>query len=1365
MHNRWDSLPAYLSLRQVAELFGVHPNTVRNWERSGKLPAVKISSRGDRRFDKEAVYRLFTREFPRVEGRLLVNGRANGAALKPSAPVAEAAPGGGPTTRRNGAAIRGRVPLFTRARAYVTNRQAYRRWRRIRDLADTAPQRRFPSEQPATSRARVPASVVSGALALVLLGATALVVARTPLVRRAPPAQPVNTIERVVRSGTDRTFVVATVPGSTTAPTPESLVGQGERVAVVPESDTEEVIGGLAPETAPSPLPTPQPTPPVAVTAEQKPVEPAPAPVPESARIASADQPVTEVVVGGSEPPGAEIPAAGTPEPVPETVVEPGAPPAIATTEISKPEQATPGAPAPTPSSPSETTDSGVVAGAKTNEADEPAVAASSGGGGKPAPPATLPVPTLRVSPAGLALAWISLIFGAFFFLYSFRYYSIVAVVLALSRSGGPGNGYANGNGNGNGYGSGNGRGNGYGNGSGGMGKPNGAKGFLAGFFKKKGSGKGFRPGFTGLANGNGAKKSRPSFLYNLFFGDESSENGKGKNGNGRANGYGNGNGFANGNGNANGNGTNGGNGNGNGNGQKGYRVGYFGANGKNGNGYKNGNSKLNGNGTASYLRFFQGLFKKNGNGSNNGNGYGNRNGYQNGNGHSPAGMWWDLSGVELKNLPFVSVHIPFYNEKKVANRILTAATSFDYPNYEVIVVDDSTDETVQILEKWKRHPKVKVIHRDVRTGFKGGALRQAVAQMDPQTAFVVVFDADFVPYPDTLTQFLRYFRVGNGHSEDYKATNLAAVQGYQWHVLNKNENWITRAVRAEFAGSYVIERPGTEIFGALKQIAGSVYMIRADVLKKYGWGTSITEDFELTLKLYADGYRVLYTPYVQGPSECVSTLKRLIRQRMRWAEGHTHNIRLHARKILGSPYLRRREKLEFLYLAPYYLQAAFFMVGTLAWFVSDAVLHTKLPFWTDLWGWSLVFTNLFALPLVNAVGLFLEESPQRDYLGIGSFLVLSYVLVPFQAWAALKGLVETSEGPWFRTPKSGHITDAFFRSRFRRWFGSLFPGTQRLASSRFEQTLPSRYLDLGTANNTFRRFATEPVYAFPRFRNLARGFIAGLLIITVTSLLYVKHVPYVSASPDLFFAATNAIQDSPAPSVGTALTTVSGTAGTVAHNKAAAQGSANAYWFFSNALPTGGDNASIASGDWTAMLFIKSTNLSLKNRIQYGILAGTINVDGSTPTNYIVNAQSSYSTNEVSVTPQELDSTTLSVAAQTFDTNNKRRLFLLVNWINTVSAGVPSSNAKYTGNMEVNNTDVGLTGNTGLITPTVTVPEINGPRLLVLILILLLPTLPRIVRRRPPGRPGGSLPDWRQWLRRLRRRLLGTGGTQHLPV
>src|SRR3972149_7349771 len=102
-----------------------------------------------------------------------------------------------------------------------------------------------------------------------------------------------------------------------------------------------------------------------------------------------------------------------------------------------------------------------------------------------------------------------------------------------------------------------------------------------------------------------------------------------------------------------------------------------------------------------------------------------------------------------------------------------------------------------------------------------------------------------------------------------------------------------------EHAGSYVVERAGIELYGGLKMIAGSVFAIRADILSKFGWGTSITEDLELTLKLYEAGYKVAFTPYIQAPAEAVSTVKRLIRQRMRWAEGASFNIKVMMGRML----------------------------------------------------------------------------------------------------------------------------------------------------------------------------------------------------------------------------------------------------------------------------------------------------------------------------------------------------------------------------------------------------------------------------------------------------------------------------------
>jgi hypothetical protein len=213
-------------------------------------------------------------------------------------------------------------------------------------------------------------------------------------------------------------------------------------------------------------------------------------------------------------------------------------------------------------------------------------------------------------------------------------------------------------------------------------------------------------------------------------------------------------------------------------------------------------------------------------------------------------------------------------------------------------------------------------------------------------------------------------------------------------------------------------------------------------------------------------------------------------------------------------------EKLETIYLSPYYLQAFFFLVGTLSWLMAETVFPARLPFWTVLWGWSLVLTNMISLPLMNAAGMFLEESEERDYLGLASFIALSYILVPFQAYAAFKGFLEKEEGPWFRTPKTGKITDVLKRGTFYRFIAGIMPG--RPATEAAEAKLSglitgqpafmNKYMALATANNRFDSFRIRP----RRMRWVGKVALAVLLAFTTTIYHMTYKVSEVVATPAL---------------------------------------------------------------------------------------------------------------------------------------------------------------------------------------------------------------------------------------------------------
>jgi cellulose synthase/poly-beta-1,6-N-acetylglucosamine synthase-like glycosyltransferase len=419
-----------------------------------------------------------------------------------------------------------------------------------------------------------------------------------------------------------------------------------------------------------------------------------------------------------------------------------------------------------------------------------------------------------------------------------------------------------------------------------------------------------------------------------------------------------------------------------------------------------------------------------------------------------------DPSHLNLGYFPLVSIHIATYNEEQVIGRLLEACEKLEYPNYEVILVDDSTDSTPEIVARWASDPRFKIIHRTTRSGFKGGALRVALEAMNSQAEYVAVFDADAVPFPDSIDRLLPHFYEIHG-GRAHRRNRVAAVQSYQWHVLNRAQNWLTEAVRAEYSGSYMIERPFQQALGAMKMVAGTAYMIRSDVLRGIGWGTSITEDWELTLHLYTLGYKVVYTPFAEAPAECVSSLRKLARQRMRWAEGHSFNVKKWFIPIFTSPEVSFIEKVEFAFYVTYYLQALLLLIGTLAWVVAELGLHAHIPGWIAVLGWSLLIANLLSLPIMNAAGLFLEEASARDFRGALAAIVTAYVLVPYQAWAALKGLLELHEGGWERTPKTGRLTGAIQHlwpvQMVQEWAVGLPPRQQPSKTALISQTSARR--------------------------------------------------------------------------------------------------------------------------------------------------------------------------------------------------------------------------------------------------------------------------------------------------------------------
>ncbi|WOO41088.1 glycosyltransferase [Rubellicoccus peritrichatus] len=164
------------------------------------------------------------------------------------------------------------------------------------------------------------------------------------------------------------------------------------------------------------------------------------------------------------------------------------------------------------------------------------------------------------------------------------------------------------------------------------------------------------------------------------------------------------------------------------------------------------------------------------------------------------------LSVYSDDKLPKVTVQIAVYNEVYVIRRAIDSVCQLDYPRdkLEVQVVDDSTDETVNDINKcisyWQKQGiDIKMFHRTNRQEFKAGALREALAQAKGD--FISVFDADFVPSKDFLRNHIHYFT----------DPNVGFVQSI-WKHLNEHQSLLHR-LQALYLDGYL----GVEYFARYK--------------------------------------------------------------------------------------------------------------------------------------------------------------------------------------------------------------------------------------------------------------------------------------------------------------------------------------------------------------------------------------------------------------------------------------------------------------------------------------------------------------------------------------------------------------------
>ena len=321
----------------------------------------------------------------------------------------------------------------------------------------------------------------------------------------------------------------------------------------------------------------------------------------------------------------------------------------------------------------------------------------------------------------------------------------------------------------------------------------------------------------------------------------------------------------------------------------------------------------------------------------------------------------------DYDNLPAVTVQLPVYNELYVVERLIETVSQFDYPRdkFEIQVLDDSTDETVDVIAKKVAEVKARGIdivhiHRTNRKGFKAGAFEEA--QVIAKGEFIAIFDADFLPNPNFLLETIPYF-----NSDD-----IGVVQT-RWSHINKKFSLLTELQAFGLNAHFSIEQGGRNAAGHYINFNGTGGVWRKTTINDAGgWEhDTLTEDLDLSYRAQMKGWRFVYLEHVTAPAELPVTMTALKNQQFRWTKGGAECFRKMSGRLFTTKGLKINDRVH----------------GLAHLFNSS------------------VFVFIWATALLSLPVLYIKvQTPEyNNILMVGSFFILSTIFLAFYYWTSYK--------------------------------------------------------------------------------------------------------------------------------------------------------------------------------------------------------------------------------------------------------------------------------------------------------------------------------------------------------------------------
>ncbi len=266
-----------------------------------------------------------------------------------------------------------------------------------------------------------------------------------------------------------------------------------------------------------------------------------------------------------------------------------------------------------------------------------------------------------------------------------------------------------------------------------------------------------------------------------------------------------------------------------------------------------------------------------------------------------------------FETLPRVTIQLPMYNERYVVERLIEEVLKVEYPKelLQIQVLDDSTDDTAPfaeaLVERYQAigYP-IEYHHRDNRKGFKAGALQEGLNTATGE--FVAIFDADFCPPAEFLYRTIHFF-----------ADPKVGVVQTRWSYLNREYNFLTEVEAMLLDGHFILEHGARSRAGYFFNFNGTAGILRRSMIEDAGgWQhDTLTEDTDLSYRAQLKGWRFVYLPGLDCPSELPVEMHGFQVQQSRWAKGLTQVSKKLLPTILRAGISKRAKAEAFLHLTP----------------------------------------------------------------------------------------------------------------------------------------------------------------------------------------------------------------------------------------------------------------------------------------------------------------------------------------------------------------------------------------------------------------------------------------------------------------